>query len=142
MTDLLSELASSLTWRGALIGVLIFVVTFLVNLAIVSFILVRIPSDHFKKSHKIEFWSGPRPALHAAGMIGKNILGVLLVAVGIVLSVPGVPGQGLLTILLGIMLLDFPGKRTLERKLLQRPEIVKTINRLRQRFDKPPLEID
>jgi len=64
------------------------------------------------------------------------------VALGVVLSVPGVPGQGLLTILLGIMLLDFPGKRTLERKLLSRPEIVKTINKLRLRFDKPALELD
>ena len=61
---------------------------------------------------------------------------------GIVLSIPGVPGQGLLTILLGIMLLDFPGKSTLERKLLGRPEIVKAINRLRARFDKPSLELD
>jgi hypothetical protein len=142
MMDLLTELANSLSWRSALVGVLIFAVTFLVNLALVSFILVKIPADHFKKNHKTQFWSGPRPVLHAAGIVGKNILGLLLVALGIVLSVPGVPGQGLLTILLGIMLLDFPGRRSLERKLLRRPEIVKTINRLRQKFDKPPLEVD
>ena len=42
-------------------------------------------------------------------MIGKNMAGVLLVVLGILLSLPGVPGQGILTILLGIMLLDFPG---------------------------------
>ena len=98
--------------------------------------------DYFTKHHKTKFWSGPNPALHASLVIGKNILGFLLVVVGIILSVPGVPGQGLLTILLGIMLLDFPGRRRLELKLLQRPEIVKTINKLRQRFDKPPLELD
>jgi len=142
MIELLTEFANSLTWRSALIGVLIFLVTFAVNLAIVSFILVRIPADYFKNNHKTQFWSGPRPALRALGIIGKNILGVLLVALGVVLSIPGVPGQGLLTILLGIMLLDFPGKRTLERKLLNRPEIVKTINKLRQRFDRPALELD
>jgi hypothetical protein len=142
MIDWLSEFAASLTWKNALIGVAIFVVTFLVNLAIVSFILVKIPADYFTKHHVTKFWSGPKPALHAAGIIGKNILGVLLLALGIVLSVPGVPGQGLLTILLGIMLLDFPGKRNLERKLLERKGILGTINRLRQRFDKPPLELD
>lgn len=142
MFDFLSDFFLGLTWRSVLIGVLIFLGTFLVNLAIVSFILVKIPADHFSKGHHMKFWSGPRPALHAAMIIGKNILGVLLVALGIVLSLPGVPGQGLLTVLLGIMLLDFPGKDRLERKLLSRPGIVNTINRLRGRFGKPPLELN
>jgi hypothetical protein len=136
------DLLSALTWGKALIGVLIFLGTFGVNLAIVSFILVRIPADYFKKNHKTQFWAGPHPATHAAKVVGKNILGVFLVVLGIVLSIPGVPGQGLLTILLGLVLLDFPGKRSLERKLLNRPEIVRTIDRLRKKFDKPPLEID
>jgi len=132
----------ALTWRKVLLGVLIFLATFSVNLAIVSFILVKLPADHFTKGHKTKFWSGPNPALNAAKFIGKNIAGVLLVALGIVLSLPGVPGQGLLTILLGIMLLDFPGKDRLEQKLLSRPGIVNTINRLRKRFGKPPLELN
>ena len=138
MMDLLSEL----TWGRALVGVLIFLGTFLLNIAIVSFILVKIPADYFKNSHKTQFWAGPKPALHAAKVIGKNILGVFLVIVGIVLSIPGVPGQGLLTILLGVVLVDFPGKRRLERKLLSRAEIEKTIDRLRKKFGKPPLELD
>jgi len=142
MIDLLLDFTNSITWRGVLIGVVIFLITFVVNLAIVSFILVKIPADHFKTDHEIKLWSGKNPPLHAAKIIGKNILGILLVALGILLSIPGVPGQGLLTILLGVMLLDFPGKRTLERKLLSRQEIVKTINKLRGRFEKPPLELD
>jgi hypothetical protein len=140
--DLLSEFTSSFTWRRVLVGLLIFVVTFLANLGIVSLILVKLPADHFKGNHKTEFWSGPHPTLRAVGLIGKNVLGVLLLALGIVLSIPGVPGQGLLTILLGIMLLDFPGRRRLEQKLLSRPSVTKAINRLRLRFHKPPLELD
>jgi hypothetical protein len=66
----------------------------------------------------------------------------VLVALGVVLSLPGVPGQGLLTILLGIMLLDFPGRHHLEQKLLSKPSIVNTINGLRGRFGKPPLELN
>ena len=62
--------------------------------------------------------------------------------IGIVLSLPGVPGQGLLTILLGIMLLDFPGRRKLEVKILSRPQVFKAINKLRHRFGKPPLKLD
>ena len=142
MFEPLSEFILGLTWRSFLIGALIFVGSFLFNLGIVSVILVKLPPDHFNKTRKTKFWSGPRPALHAAKVIGKNILGILLVALGVVLSLPGVPGQGLLTILLGVMLLDFPGRDRLEQKLLSKPSIVNTINRLRGRFGKPPLELN
>ena len=142
MFDLLSEFILALTWRKFLIGAAIFVGSFLLNLAIVSAILVKLPADHFSKNRKTKFWDGPNPALHAAKVIGKNIAGVLLVALGVVLSLPGVPGQGLLTILLGVMLLDFPGRDRLEQKLLSRPAIVTTIDKLRARFGKPPLKIN
>jgi hypothetical protein len=142
MFDSLSDLTLGITWRSVLIGALIFVGTFLINLAIVTFILVKLPANYFSKSRKTKFWSGPHPLLRALGIIGKNIGGVLLVALGIVLSLPGVPGQGLLTVLLGIMLLDFPGKARLEQKLLSRPSIVNAINGLRGRFSKPPLELN
>ena len=142
MTELYSEFILLLTWRNVLIGALIFIGSFLINLAIVSVILVKLPADHFSKNRETKFWHGPRPALNAAKVIGKNMLGVFLVVLGIVLSLPGVPGQGLLTILLGIMLLDFPGRDRLEQKLLSKPSIVNTINRLRGRFGKPPLVLN
>ena len=142
MFDLFSDFFSAITWRSVLIGALIFVGSFLINLAIVSIILVKLPANHFSKNRKTKFWSGPRPAIHAAKVIGKNIGGLLLVALGVVLSLPGVPGQGLLRILLGVMLLDFPGRDRLEQKLLSKPSIVNTINRLRGRFGKPPLELN
>jgi hypothetical protein len=53
-----------------------------------------------------------------------------------------VPGQGILNILLGIMLLDFPGKRSLEYRLVSRPQVLSTINKLRHRFGKPKLVLD
>lgn len=142
MTNLFSEFVLALSWRNVLIGALIFVASFLFNLAIVSVILVKLPADHFKKNRKTKFWDGPNPVLHAAKVIGKNLLGVVLVVLGIVLSLPGVPGQGLLTILLGVMLLDFPGRDRLEQKLLSKPSIVNTINKLRERFGKPPLVLN
>jgi len=142
MFDFLSDLFAALTWRKVLIGAAIFLVSFFANLGIVSLILVKLPADHFSKNRKTKFWSGPHPWLHAAKVIGKNIAGVLLVALGVVLSLPGVPGQGLLTVLLGIMLLDFPGRERLEQKLLSKPSIVSTINKLRGRFGKKPLELN
>lgn len=142
MSGLVSDTIALITWKSALIAALIFVISFVGSLAIVSFVLVKLPRDYFKESHKTSLWSGPNPALHAAKVIGKNILGGLLVIVGIVMSVPGIPGQGLLTILLGIMLLDVPGKRRVEQKLLKREAIQNAITRLRKKFDKPPLELD
>jgi hypothetical protein len=128
-----------LTWQSALLGVVLFVVTFAISLAIVSFILVKIPPDYFQEDRPSEFWSGRHPAIRLMGIIGKNILGVLLVALGIVMSIPGVPGQGFLTILLGVMLLDFPGRQDLERKIVSQPRVLKNVNKLRHRFGKPEL---
>jgi hypothetical protein len=134
---MLKDIFGSITWQSVLLGVLLFLVTFTISLAIVSFILVKIPADYFHSDHPRDLWSDRHPAVRLLGLVAKNVLGVVLVVLGILLSIPGVPGQGLLTILLGIMLLDFPGKRRLEYKLVSRPQILKTINKLRHRFGKP-----
>jgi len=130
------------SWQNTLIGVGLFIVTFTVSLAIVSFIVVKIPADYFHKDHPRDLWSDRSPAIRYLGIIGKNLLGFILVVLGIVMSIPGVPGQGILTILLGVMLLDFPGKRDLERKLVSRPQVLNAINKLRHRFGKPELVLD
>ena len=132
----------SITWQSVLVGVLLFLVTFAVSLAIVSFILVNIPSDYFRKDRPRELWSDRHPAVRFLGVFVKNLLGVVLVVLGILMSVPGVPGQGILTILLGIMLLDFPGKRELEHRLVSRPRVLKAINKLRHRFGKDELVLE
>jgi hypothetical protein len=141
MLDFFADFFSSLTWRSVLIGALIFVGTFFLNLGIVSFILVKLPKDHFKHDDSKRV-SGSNATVRVLKVIGKNVGGWLLIALGIVLSLPGVPGQGLLTVLLGLMLVDFPGKHRLEQKLLSRPAIINSINGLRGRFGKPALELD
>jgi len=140
--EFLTQVLGFITLHSVLLGVLLFLVTFSINLAIVSLILVKIPANYFQAKHSREFWKDKSPAIRMLGVVIKNGLGVLLVALGIVLSLPGVPGQGILTILLGIMLLDFPGRRKLELKLLHRPQVFKTINKLRHKFGKPELVLD
>jgi len=61
---------------------------------------------------------------------------------GIVLSVPGIPGQGILTILLGLIMIDIPGKRPLEARIIKRPTILAAVNKLRSRYGKEPLQVD
>jgi len=131
-----------LTWGQVLFGVLFSVVTFVVSIAVVTLVLVKLPANYFHSSHAREFLVERHAVLRVVGIVAKNLLGLLLVGLGIVMSLPGVPGQGVLTILLGIMLLDFPGKRALETYIVSRPRVNAAVNALRARFDKPPLMLD
>lgn len=142
MFEFLKDSFRSITLQGALVGFLIFVLTLGLSLAIVSVVLVKLPATYFKESHGRDFLVARSPVVRWIAIAGKNLLGVLLVVLGIVLSIPGVPGQGLLTILLGVMLLDFPGRRRLEGWLVSRPTVFNAINKLRHRFGKPALEVD
>lgn len=142
MFDFLADMYSGLTWQRALLGVVLFLITFTASLGLVSLILIKLPADYFCSHYDRQIWSGRAPALRITAAVGKNILGIMLIMLGIIMSLPGVPGQGLLTVLLGIMLVDFPGKDRLERKLLHRPAIRNSIDKLRARFNKPPLVLD
>jgi hypothetical protein len=130
-----------MTKGSVLLAVLLFLVSFGISLAVVSFILVRIPANYFREDRAEPFWSGRHPFVRLIGIIAKNLLGLVLVALGIVMSIPGVPGQGILTILLGIMLLDFPGRQKFERKIVSQPRVLKNVNKLRARFGKPKLQL-
>jgi hypothetical protein len=136
------EFSAFVTWQSVLLGILIFVVTFSISLVIVSVIMVKIPSDYFRGDQPRELFADKSPVVRSLLVAGKNLLGFVLVVLGILMSIPGVPGQGILTILLGIMLLDFPGRRRLERKLVSRPQVLSTINKLRHKFDKPNLVLE
>jgi len=140
LQDLITPLRS-LGWeQQVLFGLAIFAASFTVSLIITVAIVVRIPATYFIDLEAGTF-TPPHPVVHWLTRIGRNLLGALIVLIGIVLSLPGVPGQGLLTILIGLMLLDFPGKRRLENKLVRRPMVRSAIDRLRARFGKPPLEL-
>ncbi len=64
----------------------------------------------------------------------KNALGVVLVLAGVAMLV--LPGQGLLTLAAAMLLLDFPGKRRVERRVLGSPRVLGRVNALRRRFGK------
>ncbi|WP_437677388.1 hypothetical protein [Sorangium sp. So ce131] len=123
------------------IGAGVALISFVGSLALVAFVLVRLPEDYLVSEEERPFLPG-RPAwMRVAARVGKNVLGVLLVAAGVMLSVPGVPGPGGLVILIGVMLLDVPGKRRLERRLLGMPKMHGFANRVRARFGRPPLRL-
>jgi UPF0716 family protein affecting phage T7 exclusion len=132
---------SALIWGGA-ITVAVFVAATVVGIALAGIILVKMPANYFCDNYCRDFWADRHPFLRWSGRVFKNLLGASLVVLGGVLSLPGVPGPGLLTILLGITLLDFPGKQRMERWLIGRPVVLNAINRLRRRYGKSPVTLE
>jgi putative transmembrane protein PGPGW len=124
-----------------LIAVLLFVTLSVVGMSIATAVIVRLPLTYFSESHSRRVDGGDTLRLWVTRIL-KNALGVAVVVFGIVLSLPGIPGPGILTIVLGIMLMDFPGKRRFERWLISRPKVFAAVNRLRSRRGKPAFTIE
>jgi hypothetical protein len=142
MIEWLTETASSweLNWAKAFMGLGVFIISFIGSIALVSFLLVKLPSDYFAASLPRDAQK-QQPVRSWIVVIGKNILGLMLVILGVVLSLPGFPGQGIITILIGLVLIDFPGKARLLRWVLSHPKALASVNRLRQRYGKTPLSV-
>ena len=115
---------------------------FLLSLVAVGVLLVSLPATYFLDSHVRELWVDHHPAVRLLLHLVKNLVGLGVVVAGLLLLVTGIPGQAVVTLLLGVMLLDFPGKARLERKLVSYPWLLQGVNRLRQRFHRPALVID
>ncbi len=129
-------------WVHAVWLLLVAMLAAVLTIAVAAIVLVTLPSTYFLKGHRAARGPGEHPILRASGRIVKNVCGAFLVLLGMILALPGVPGQGLLTILIGLILLDLPGKRGLERRLILWGSIAEPINRLRARFGRPPLVLD
>jgi hypothetical protein len=143
MLDWLSGIGSALhlTWERVLWGALFFVVSSVGGLVLAGLFVVNMPENYFRGPRLPK--PDPRGGLHGwAARIGKNVLGVLVIVVGLILSLPGVPGPGLLIMLVGLMLTDFPGKHRVEHWLVSRPGVLPTINKLRARYGKPAMLLD
>lgn len=138
----LNRCLAALPWSTkALLALGFFALTFVVSLGAVAAVIVRLPADYFRDGYASPM-AERHPVVRWMGVVVKNAAGALLVVLGLLLSLPGIPGQGLLTILIGVMLLDFPGKRRIERRLISRPRVLAGINALRARFGKAPLRLD
>src|SRR5262249_14549905 len=86
------------------------VLFFVVGLVGAAAGVVCLPEDYFVNDNRKYFWDH-HPISRIVVLILRNIIGVAMIIAGIIMSLPGVPGQGLLTILLGLVFVTFPGKR-------------------------------
>ena len=115
------------------------IVFFVGSLIAIPFILVRLPTDFFDTRVPRRWMEDHHPVLRVIGHLVKNVIGAIFLFAGFLMLF--LPGQGILTMLIGITMLDFPGKRKLEAKMIGQPAVLGTINNMRQKFGKPPLTI-
>ena len=115
-----------MTWEGAAaILVSVSIVTLLLSFLLLPKIIISLPSDYFvseTRHRKIQsMWI----------LVLKNGIGVLLTVLGLLMLFT--PGQGLLTILAGLILLDFPKKYVLERNLVKQKGVLHALNWIRRK---------
>lgn len=134
-----------LTWMREYQGVLewlagLSLLMFVVTLVVFPLVIIYLPEDYFVRDRRDPARQTRRhPAVWLALTILKNLLGVVLVAAGLVMV--ALPGQGLLTMLIGVTLMNFPGKFALERRIVSRPSVANTLNRIRETAGKTRLQL-
>ena len=126
----------SLVWTLGVISLFFFIIT----LTVIPWLILKIPEDYFTEEKRHSFLGDlHHPVLKILVLILKNLLGVFFLLAGIALLV--LPGQGLLTILLGMVMIDFPGKYRLQRWFVQHKSVLRSINWLRNKGNRPPIQI-
>ena len=125
---------------GLLIGLVASsIIIFITSILGISWFVAQIPEDYFLSSkRKPSKWKEQTPILRLAVLFGKNIIGLSLIIGGLLMLV--LPGQGLLTIVTGLLLINYPGKYKLEQKLVAMPSVFRALNWIRVKANKPPLK--
>lgn len=130
----------SLTLSQVLFAGGIFLGSLLLNVIVIGFVFVKIPPHYFSSHYQDDFLPNSSWITRWGVVILKNLAGLFMLVIGIVQLIG--PGQGILSILTGLILMDIPGKRPLEARIIKRPAVLAAVNKLRQRFEKPPLIMD
>jgi len=119
----------------------IYAIIFTLSVAVFVVLIVVLPDRYFFEREGRWLASKP-PGVRWLAVLSKNLLGVVLILVGVLLSLPGIPGQGVLTMVIGVMLLDIPGKRRLARMVVLRRGVLRPVNRVRAWFGRRPLMVE
>ena len=115
------------------------ILIFIISILGISWFVAQIPEDYFLLSkRKPSKWQERKPILRLVLLFGKNIIGFFLIIGGLLMLV--LPGQGLLTIVTGLLLINYPGKYKLEQKLVTIPSVFRALNWIRVKANKPPLK--
>jgi archaellum biogenesis protein FlaJ (TadC family) len=117
---------------------LVSIITFIVSLVAIPWIISKMPEDYFSNEQRHDAYKDKyHPLVSLLIRILRNIIAVIFILAGIIMLFT--PGQGLLTILVGLGLSDFPGKFALERWIVRNEKIFKALNWVRKRTGVMPL---
>lgn len=111
------------------------IVMALLSMLAIPWLLVRMPVDYFNTPSRPVDLRGPLAWL---GWLLRNLFALLLLLAGIAMLI--LPGQGMLTIIIALMISTFPGKYRLERAIIRRRGVLRAVNWIRERYHRPPLE--
>lgn len=127
--------------RPDVLGVIavVSIVSFVASVVGVPLYLRRLPADYFSRREQFLYGLEGQPRRSLLWSVAKNALGGLLVLAGLAMLI--LPGQGLLTLVVGLMTLDFPGKKRLVRRVLAYPPVFRAVNALRTRSGAPPFRV-
>jgi hypothetical protein len=130
------EAHGEILWWLVVLSALMFVA----SVVAVPWMLVQIPHDYFAPgNHHATPFADHHPVVRATLLAVRNVVGVLLLVAGIAMLV--LPGQGVLTILAGLVLLHFPKKHELMRWVVSRRAVLASANWIRHRAGRPPLVV-
>ena len=135
MMDFIHDHENLLLWL-ATISFLVLIASIL----LIPWIVTKIPSDYFTHPKRQKYlWDDQPTILRYLFVFLKNILGAMLVLGGFTLLF--LPGQGIVTMMIGLLIMDFPYKYRVETWIIKHPVVLKSINKLRKRAKKSPLEV-
>ncbi len=104
---------------------------------VVPVIVARMREDYWVREKLPTEWR--HPVLRMCALVFKNVLGTILIVAGIAMIV--LPGPGSLTILVGLSLVNFPGKREMELRIIRIGPVRTAVQWLRKKVGRPPLLI-
>ena len=113
------------------------IITFMVSLFAIPWIISKMPEDYFSSEQRHSAYQNYHPLIYLLFRILKNIVAIIFIIAGFIMLFT--PGQGLLTILVGLGLSDFPRKFALERRIVRNKKIFNGLNWMRKRTGAVPL---
>ena len=102
--------------------------------------IIAIPSDYFINKKRVSALKNRSILLWIIYIVFKNIIGYIFIIMGLVALV--LPGQGILMILVGLMMSDYPKKFDLEKKIITIKAVRKGINWIRIKSNVDKIKLD
>ncbi len=131
----MDELQTWLSGHALLLSILASVSASLLVVTIVAapWAVSRLPSNYLlqrlERNSKQGIW-------YSLTSVSRALLGFLVTLLGLVMLIT--PGPGVIMLLLGISIAEFPGKNRLLIYLATRPNVLSSLNWMRKRHGKPP----